>query len=128
MIWMLAGILALPAGTLNLVVGNVTCASCAVSIRSVLSQNHLNVIQEDLVFPYARVQVKASPEADLAHALKVLHTIGYSPFVVVEKEEKGGAKVKILKVGEDTVRVMPARAWLTFHPRKDTSRQKGGKP
>ncbi len=103
------------AAPLELLVGDVTCPSCAVSIRSVLKRAHVRLVEETLITPYARVRVRPDEGADLPGALQLLEKVGYPVFVVVpDTVVPEGAQAQRKVVGDDTLRVLPARAWLAL--------------
>ncbi len=115
---LLAGGISGTVPSLDLVVDGVTCASCAVSIRSVLKQAHLSIRDLALHPPYARVQVALTSRTDLEKAFSTLTTIGYPVFVVLpdaDGEEETPEAVRRVLVGKDTVWVLPAKVWLEKH-------------
>ena len=112
--WLL---LLIPGGPtpLEVLVGNVTCASCAVSIRSVLKRAHIRLVDQELVMPYARVRIQPENPEDLPGAFQTLEKIGYPAFVVIpDSASLEATELQQVVVDGDTLRVLPARAWLAL--------------
>lgn len=99
--------------TLDLVVGNVTCLSCAVSIRAAMKQGKVPIVRETLTPPYARLTVKRD-KGDLKKAFTLLKSAGYPVFVVVETETSPipDSEFQTHIVGKDTLQVVSADQWI----------------
>ncbi len=98
-----------PADTLRVVVGNVTCKACAVSLGVVFRQQGAKPVHRDLTPPYARFTLLVPPEKARPLVQQLLH-LGYP--VYLESEDAPDSVRVPLPMTSETLRVVPAEVWL----------------